>query len=215
MGDEASYIEKLISEGEHQQLDFKFEISDSKKIAKTLVAFANTDGGRLLIGVKDNGKITGIRSEEEYYMIDAAASMYSKPEIPFESYRRNAGGKIVLEIIVHPSEKKPHYALDENKKWLAYHRVDDENYLATPILLQVWQREKREKGTFIEYSDKEKVLLDFLRSNGPGSIEDFCMELPYKKKTISLMLVNLVSLDILEMIFTEKGVYYQLCKQPE
>lgn len=46
-------------------LDFKFEISDSKKIARSLVAFANTDGGRLLIGVKDNGVISGIRSEEE------------------------------------------------------------------------------------------------------------------------------------------------------
>ena len=43
-------IEELISQGEHQQLDFKFEVSDSKKIARTLSAFANTDGGRLLIG---------------------------------------------------------------------------------------------------------------------------------------------------------------------
>ena len=45
-------IEELISQGEHQQQDFKFEVSDSKKIARTLSAFANTDGGRLLIGVK-------------------------------------------------------------------------------------------------------------------------------------------------------------------
>ena len=36
-----SYIERLIKEGEHQLLDFKFEISDSRKIAKTLVAFSN------------------------------------------------------------------------------------------------------------------------------------------------------------------------------
>jgi predicted HTH transcriptional regulator len=49
------YVKKLIAKGEHQQLDFKFEISDSRKIAKTLVAFANTNGGVLLIGVKDNG----------------------------------------------------------------------------------------------------------------------------------------------------------------
>ena len=60
-------IEALIEQGEHQQLDFKFEVSDSKKIARTLSAFANTDGGRLLIGVKDNGAISGVRSEEEYY----------------------------------------------------------------------------------------------------------------------------------------------------
>ena len=72
-------VEEWIAEGEHQRLDFKFEVSDSKKIARTLCAFANTDGGRLLIGVKDNGAVSGIRSEEEYYMIEAAAGMYCRP----------------------------------------------------------------------------------------------------------------------------------------
>ena len=71
---DTDYIHALIAEGEHQQQDFKFEISDARKIAKTLSAFANTDGGRLLIGVKDNGKIAGVRSEEEKYMIEAARS---------------------------------------------------------------------------------------------------------------------------------------------
>ena len=80
-------IEALIEQGEHQQLDFKFEVSDSKKIARTLSAFANTDGGRLLIGVKDNGNISGVRSEEEYYMIEAASKMYTRPEVPFRINR--------------------------------------------------------------------------------------------------------------------------------
>ena len=77
---DTDYIHALIAEGEHQQQDFKFEISDARKIAKTLSAFANTDGGRLLIGVKDNGKIAGVRSEEEKYMIEAAAQLYCVPE---------------------------------------------------------------------------------------------------------------------------------------
>ncbi|MDD4142989.1 MAG: putative DNA binding domain-containing protein, partial [Prolixibacteraceae bacterium] len=66
-------LQKLIDEGEHQKQDFKFCINDSKKIAKSLVAFANTDGGRLLIGVKDNGKIVGISTDEEFYMVESAA----------------------------------------------------------------------------------------------------------------------------------------------
>ncbi|HCC70882.1 MAG TPA: ATP-binding protein, partial [Bacteroidales bacterium] len=44
-------LNKIIRHGESQVLDFKYCISDSRKIAKTLSAFANTDGGRLLIGV--------------------------------------------------------------------------------------------------------------------------------------------------------------------
>ena len=70
------YIKELISQGEGVHLDFKFEISDAQKIARSLVAFANTSGGKLLIGVNDNGVIKGVLSEEEYYMIENASLNY-------------------------------------------------------------------------------------------------------------------------------------------
>jgi len=94
-----NYIKNLIKQGEHHQLDFKFEITDSKKIARSLVAFSNTNGGKLLIGVKDNGAIAGVRSDEEYHMVEAAAQMYCKPQIKFESKEWTVDGKTVLEII--------------------------------------------------------------------------------------------------------------------
>ena len=81
--DSNEYIYGLIGEGEHTQQDFKFEISDARKIAKSLSAFSNTIGGRLLIGVKDNGRIAGIRSDEEIYMIEAAAQVYCEPQVEF------------------------------------------------------------------------------------------------------------------------------------
>lgn len=93
---DTDYIHTLIAEGEHQQQDFKFEISDARKIAKTLSAFANTDGGRLLIGVKDNGRIAGVRSEEEKYMIEAAAQLYCIPEIDYTLQTYIVEGKQVL-----------------------------------------------------------------------------------------------------------------------
>ena len=80
---DTDYIYSLIAEGEHQQQDFKFEISDARKIARTFSAFANTDGGKLLVGVKDNGRIAGIRSEEEMYMVETAAQLYCIPEIKY------------------------------------------------------------------------------------------------------------------------------------
>ena len=91
-----SYIQKLIAQGEHQRLDFKFEISDARKIARSMVAFANTDGGTLLVGVKDNGAIAGVRSEE-VYMVDAAAGLYCKPEVKFITKSWIEQGKSVLE----------------------------------------------------------------------------------------------------------------------
>ena len=89
---DTDYIHSLIAEGEHQQQDFKFEISDARKIAKSLSAFANTDGGRLLIGVKDNGRIAGVRSEEEKYMIEAAAQLYCIPEVEYRGRQAGTGG---------------------------------------------------------------------------------------------------------------------------
>src|SRR5690554_1430054 len=74
-------LKSYIREGEHQTQDFKFRVDDSKKIARTLAAFANTDGGRLLIGVKDNGKVVGVNPEEEFHVIQGAASLYCKPEL--------------------------------------------------------------------------------------------------------------------------------------
>ena len=93
-----TYIEKLVELGENQTQDFKFEISDSKKIARTLSAFSNTDGGKLLIGVKDNGSIAGVRSEEEKHMLEAAAEMYCQPEVALEFSEWKIDGKQVLEV---------------------------------------------------------------------------------------------------------------------
>lgn len=156
------YLNRLILEGEHQKQDFKFCVNNSKKIAKSLVAFANTDGGKLLLGVKNNGTIAGVRSEEEYYMIESAAKIFSKPEISFETKQHFANGKTVLEVTIRESKAKPHYAKDESGKWLAYFRQHDENRLANKVLIEVWKKENSKKGIFIKYTDTEKILLDYL-----------------------------------------------------
>lgn len=203
------YIKKLISEGEHQQLDFKFEISDSRKIAKTLVAFANTDGGKLLIGVKDNGNIAGVRSEEEYYMMEAAAVMYCKPAIHFETRKWSVDGKSVLEVTIEKSEEAPHYAEVEPKKWMAYVRVDDENILANTVQLKVWRRKKQEHGIFIEFSDKEKLLLHYLEIHPTISMSRFCKIAMLSRYTAENILANLISLGLVKMIYQNKTFVYE------
>ncbi|MDG1657023.1 MAG: ATP-binding protein, partial [Crocinitomicaceae bacterium] len=80
-----SDLSTIIRKGEGLNLDFKFRIDDQKKIARTLVAFANSSGGSLLIGVKDNGKVSGVNPEEEYYMIEGAADLYTQPRVAFDS----------------------------------------------------------------------------------------------------------------------------------
>ena len=159
---DTDYIHALIAEGEHQQQDFKFEISDARKIAKTLSAFANTDGGRLLIGVKDNGKIAGVRSEEEKYMIEAAAQLYCVPEVEYTLQTYIVEGRQVLVATIEETPHKPVYAKDETGKPLAYLRIKDENILATPIHLRVWQQSDSPRGELIRYTEREQLLLEQL-----------------------------------------------------
>lgn len=205
-----SYLQKLIQEGEHQRQDFKYCINDSKKIARSLVAFANTDGGSLLIGVKDNGHIVGIQSEEEYYMAEAAARIYSKPPIPFTTREWKAEGKTVLQIIVTPSTEKPHFAKDDSGKWLAYIRHNDENRLANKVLIEVWRKEKSRQGVLVHFSDDEKFLLDYLEQNPTISLSAFARKacIPYRKA--EQLLSDFIVLGILKPVFADDYILYQL-----
>jgi predicted HTH transcriptional regulator len=205
-----SYILKLIQQGEHQRQDFKYCISDSRKIARSLVAFANTDGGRLLIGVKDNGRIAGVRSEEEYYMVESAAKMYSNPKIEFTTRQHFIEGKTVLEVIVEPSSEKPHFALDNEGKWWAYFRKDDENRLANKIMIEVWKRQKSPDGILINYSEDEKLLLDYLTDNEKISVSKYSRiaQLTYKKA--EEIIINFRTLNILKDCVGESRIDYAI-----
>jgi predicted HTH transcriptional regulator len=205
-----NHIKELISQGEHQRLDFKFEISDSKKIARTLVAFANTDGGTLLVGVKDNGALAGVRSEEEFFMVEAAANMYCKPEINFVSKSWTVEGKTILEIIIQKSANRPHGALSEEGKWLAYIRVGDENILANAVLLKVWQKKAGKKNTTIRFTEKEKSILNYLEENEGITLSKVCKIANIKRKQAEAILVNMIVIRVIRIEFTQKGALYKL-----
>ncbi len=192
-------LNKLIEEGEHQRQDFKFCINDSKKIARSLVAFANTDGGRLLIGVKDNGKIVGISTDEEFYMVDAAAKIFSKPPVPFSTKEWQSEGKTVLEIAVSPSLNKPHYAKDDSGKWLAYIRRKDENVLAHKIHLEVWKKQKRAQGIYFSYSSGEKFLIDYLQKHEAVSFSKFIRLAQISRRKAEEILSNFVILEVIKI----------------
>jgi predicted HTH transcriptional regulator len=206
----SSYIKKLIERGESQHLDFKFEITDSRKIARSLVAFSNSEGGTLLIGVKDNGVVAGVRSEEEYYMVEAAASMYCKPAISFQSHEWNVDGKKVLEITILSDPDVLYHAPDKEGNWKVYVRVDDHNILANRVYLQARKRRKAAKGVFLAYTEKEKILLTYLDENFSLTLSKFCRIAQLSKYKAEKTLANLVALDIIEQVLSEHGCYYKL-----
>lgn len=203
-----SHIHRLIAEGEHQMLDFKFEISDCRKIARSLVAFANTDGGRLLIGVKDNGVISGIRSEEEKHMIEASAQMYCKPKVKYTVKEWNLNGKIVLEVIIPKNEDIKHKAPDHNNIYKVYIRVKDENIIADNILVKLWKREKDKNNINITFSKEEKLLLKCLNDRKKLNFDDFLEISQLKKKEAEDILVNFILIGMVKINMSDKTISF-------
>lgn len=206
----SNYIQKLIEEGEHQMLDFKYEISDCKKIARSLVAFANTDGGRLLIGVKDNGNISGIRSEEEKHMIQMASDMYCHPSVYFEAKEWVVDGKTVLEIYVPRSKYCKHRAPDHSNKYKVYIRVKDQNILADRILLKIWKYQNNKQNINVTFTEAEMFLLKYLNENKKITLNEFVESAEINKKEAERILVEFTIINLIKLEVTEKGIFFSL-----
>jgi predicted HTH transcriptional regulator len=205
-----NYLKKLIAEGENQQLDFKYCVSDSRKIARTLSAFANSDGGRLLIGVRDNGSIAGIRSDEEIYMVDTAAHLFCRPEITYTIKQHVTGGKTIVEVVVIKGNKRPYQAKDENGKWLSYFRHKDQNLVANRVLLQVWRKEEKKSGVLVKFGKAENSLMDYLGKNGSITLSKFRKITRISSYKAESILANLILFKVLIMNASEKGFSYEL-----
>lgn len=206
MGD--GVLAALIAQGEHQQQDFKFGITDSRKIARSLVAFANTDGGRLLIGVKDNGAVVGVSSEEEFYMIESAASIFSIPEIRFSSLKHVEQGKTVLEIQVSPSANKPHYVKEMNNQLLAWLRHNDQNVQASPVRIAVWNKERLKSGNLVRITDAEHQLFEILGRLGRVTLDQYVSLTGLDPLVATDTLANLVVFGNLSMELDANGEYF-------
>ncbi|MCX2483606.1 helix-turn-helix domain-containing protein [Pedobacter sp. MR2016-24] len=204
-------IRKLILQGEGTTLDFKKTISNNEKIAKSLVAFANNRGGRLLIGVADDGSIKGVKSEEEEkYMIIKSAHQFCKPAIEPEFEEVYVDSKLVLVATIAQSDTKPHYALDENKKWWAYFRVKDKSILASKIIVDVLKKDNTHTGQLITYSDHEKKLMQFLAEEGRITLKQFCKLTRCSHKQAQKILVSLILAGLLRPNLSEKEEYFSL-----
>lgn len=200
-------LKQRIAEGEGVQIDFKFRIDDQKKIARTLVAFANSYGGSLLIGVKDNGKIAGVNPEEEFHMIEGAASMYTKPEVKFESLTWQDRHHFVLEIKIEKSDVK-HKALDEHGNYRSYVRVDDHTLIGNKILDRVWHWEKHGVNRPEHFDEDTLGLIQTIRELEPVTISKLYRNLDLSKKKIDGIVSVLVFWDVIKMKMSESGTFY-------
>lgn len=203
-------IRKYLEQGESETLDYKQEISKASKIAKTMVSFANKSGGVLLVGVKDNRGIKGVKSEDEIYMLEMAAGFYCKPEIPIEVKEHQIGGKIVLECIVPEGDDKPYSAKDDDGKWWVYIRHKDHSLLASKVMVDVLRRQRSQRGSMIRYGKNESALLKYLENHERITLQQFRKMVNISKWRASKILVNLIHAGVIRNFTHEKTEYFTL-----
>jgi predicted HTH transcriptional regulator len=206
-------LEELVSMGEGQRLEFKLKAAFPDKIVKEFVAFANTDGGQLFVGVDDNGRIAGSKiAEEERYVIDKAITNHTKPGIryKFEFIRVNQK-RSVLHYKVFEKRKKPVYFLpDPGKRGLAFVRVEDKSVKASRELVEILRRSKTNKSYPVRLNETAHQLFRHLAENGHATLEDFVRISKLSKFKASRILVNLVVSNILEIELGDKVDYYSM-----
>jgi predicted HTH transcriptional regulator len=203
-------LKSYIREGEHQKQDFKFRVDDAQKIARTLAAFANTEGGRLLIGVKDNGKVVGVNPEEEFHVIQGAASMFCKPEIEVSTKILQDEHKLVLEVNVPQSDIKPIRAKDDEGNWKTYVRRGDHTLLANKILIGVWKLQKKKTSRPQKFAEDEMLLINTIKEAGEITLSKLYRQTKLNKTFIDQLLILFITWDIIQMCISEEGTFYSL-----
>ena len=208
------YIQQLIEEGEHEHQDFKFSISDARKIARSVSAFANNDGGRLLIGVKDNGNIAGVRNEEDIYVVEQAAQMYCRPaqNVEFTAFKTE-GGAIVIRAEIAKASHRPVQAQEPDGSWRTYYRVKDENIAAPDLMVRAWRKKESQKGALLSFSEVESTLINHLEENEMTTIEEFMKIARISRHSAEEIIIKLYAVDVID--FTYTGSTFKITNTPQ
>lgn len=139
-------IKELLTQKENRKLEFKRELPSNEKLIKTAIAFSNSQGGDLIIGVEDSGIVVGIdENNMVQYEESISSAIYDScsPSIIPEIFSVRIEEKTVLVVHIYPSNQKPHYIKVDGKHKGTYVRVGSTNRLATLDILENLEREKR------------------------------------------------------------------------
>ena len=182
-------LREMLVKGEHAEQDFKRSIAAKEKIAKTLAAFANGNGGRLLVGIDDNGHITGTDTEEAMYLLYEAAEHFCDPPVDLDFVVHEEDGTEVLEVTVLRSLKKPHAAKDEKGEWQVYVRLGDETIATAAERPAFRQRKITEQ--------ERKAIAAWLKKMGSITLEEGTKLLAVPKSETKYLLEQLLSEGVL------------------
>jgi ATP-dependent DNA helicase RecG len=135
-------IEELLTQQEGKTLEFKENATSLEKILRTVVAFSNTAGGRVIIGIEDKTlKIVGVDDAHKLEeRISAAVSDAIAPQIVPNIEVLNWHGINILLIEIFPGSQRPYYIRSKGDQQSTYVRIGSTNRLADSFMVESLRR---------------------------------------------------------------------------
>ena len=174
-------IKRLAAMGEGRHLEFKNRVPRPERIAREVIALANTDGGKVLLGVDDDGTVLGLKdSHEELYVLRAALDEKILPEVDLDIEAvRISRKREVLVVHVPASPHRPHVLLPDRRadgslpKRRAFVRVADQSVEASPEAVSLMKAEGRDDPVTFTFGDAERRLLDYLNRHERITVREY------------------------------------------
>jgi predicted HTH transcriptional regulator len=212
-------VRDLIEEGEGFEVEFKRKVSNPEKIARALIAFANTRGGHILFGVDDDGSIVGVESEKsEVDLIMEAGVQYCVPEIRPHIDIVPFSGKDVIVAYVQESGEKPHFFAgssngngDQQEGTRVYIRMNDKTVMASREVVRILRNERPDAPPVrIAYGENEKRLFRYLDAHERITTKEYAKLVNISDQRASRILVALVRTGVIRIHTLEKMEFFTL-----
>ncbi|MEO1414393.1 MAG: ATP-binding protein [Bacteroidota bacterium] len=214
---ELADLRRLVRQGEHMHLEFKRKAHHPDKIARELVAFANSEGGQLLVGVDDNQTIYGVKfPQEDAYVLNRYFDENIVPKLDYELERVSiTAQRQVLVYTIPSSERKPLYLKETEgpRKKTAFIRYGDMSLTASREMLELLRMQKRERGVNLRFGELEQRLLQYLEESPRITLDETRQLLQLPRRKASIILILLVRAGLLHIQPTEKGDYFSLAEE--
>ena len=198
---ELRLLKELVKKGEGEHLEFKLKSNHPEKIVREVVAFANSGGGKLLVGVGDDKAIKGLKdADEDEYTLSRAIDKYIFPKISFKRERvAITPDRDVLVLTIPRSVDRPHYVVDDTGARQAYIRVEDKSIQASREMKEIMRRGRGERDVSFQYGEKEEKLMKLLDEKESVTVDLFATVAGIPRKIASNTLVVMVLARILEV----------------
>jgi predicted HTH transcriptional regulator len=199
-------LRKLVSQGEGQHLEFKRKASFPDKVVRELIAFANTGGGILLIGVDDDKTISGLRyPEEESLAVREELQKHCRPALTFdEEIIAISEKKFVLRWHVAKSERRPHFYVANGQR-NSFIRQKDQSIKASQVMNEILRRGRSKTGARFTYGEAEQKIIRFLGDHKSINLHELSKVAGLNRFMTSRKIVRLVLANVVRITPTEKG----------